>query len=277
MILDLLHSNNTQLSICGDININCLAENKIKNPLLYSLLPPYNLTSTVYCPARIQNNSVTAIDDILINVTKFDDYIFSPLVNRLSDHNVQLITINDINLKILNNTPRYIRNIYKHGIADFKIELSLKTWDNIFDNDNVNSSYISFLNTHLRVFYTSFPLKKLITKTNGNAWVTAGIRTACKHKRELYLLCKSSNDLLFKNYYKLYCKILSNVTREAKKRYCSKQIENSKNKMKTIRDITIALTGIKTKNEDMHQLNIYGNVNYNLQTIPDFLTTTFYL
>jgi hypothetical protein len=71
-----------------------------------------------------------------------------------------------------------------------------------------------------------------------------GIRTACKHKRELYLLCKSSNDPLLKNYCKLYCKILSNVRREAKKNFYGKQTENAKNKMKIIWDITGTLTGI---------------------------------
>jgi uncharacterized protein YajQ (UPF0234 family) len=70
---------------------------------------------------------------------------------------------------------------------------------------------------------------------------------------------------------------LSNVRREAKIHYFGKQIENAKNKMKTIWDITGTLTGIKTKNEDIHQLNINGNINYNLQTILDFLRTNFYL
>jgi hypothetical protein len=45
--------------------------------------------------------------------------------------------------------------------------------------------------------------------------------------------------------------------------------------MKTIWDITGTLTGIKTKNEDIHQLNINGNINYNLQTIPDFFNNYF--
>ena len=138
-ILNLIHSNNTQLIICGDININYLVENKKKN-LLDSLPASYNLTNTVYFPTRIQNNSVTAIDNIFINVSKFDDYITSPLVNALSGHDSQLITINDINLKILNNTPRYIRNIDKHGIVDFKIKLSLEIWDNVFENNDVNST-----------------------------------------------------------------------------------------------------------------------------------------
>ena len=127
------------------------------------------------------------------------------------------------------------------------------------------------------MFYSSIPLKKLITKTNINAWVTTGIRTSCKHKRELYLFCKNSNDPQLKNYYKLYCKILSNIIREAKKHYYSKQIENSKNKMKTIWDITGTLTGTKTKNEDIHQLNINGNINYNLQTIPDFFNNYLFI
>jgi hypothetical protein len=40
--------------------------------------------------------------------------------------------------------------------------------------------------------------------------------------------------------------------------------------MKTVSDITRTLTGIKTKHEDMHQLSINSDINYNTQTIPDF-------
>ena len=45
--------------------------------------------------------------------------------------------------------------------------------------------------------------------------------------------------------------------------------------MKTIWDITRSLTGVKTKNEDVHQPNISGNTNYNLQTIPDSFNNYF--
>jgi len=47
--------------------------------------------------------------------------------------------------------------------------------------------------------------------------------------------------------------------------------------MKTIWDITGTLTGTKTKNEDIHQLNINGNINYNLQTIPDFFNNYLFI
>jgi len=164
----------------------------------------------------------------------------------------------------LDDTPRFIRKFNKQGIFYFKIKLSLETWDNVFENDDINVTYNFFLNAYLRIFYSSFPLKKLITMTNGNVWITMGIRTSCKHKRELYLLCKNSNDPfknsndpLLKNYYKLYCRILSNVIREAKNYYFSKQIENSKNKIKTVWGITRLLTGIRAKNEDAHHLNTH--------------------
>jgi hypothetical protein len=111
-----------------------------------------------------------------------------------------------------------------------------------FENNDINSSYNFFLNTYLRVYYSSFPIRKLIIKTNGNAWITTGVRTSCKHKRELNLLCKNSKDFLLKNYYKLYCKILSNVIQKAKKYYFSKKIEKSNYKIKTTWDITRLLT-----------------------------------
>ena len=103
------------------------------------------------------------------------------------------------------------------NLSDFRIRLSSETWDNVFDNTDLNSMYNSFLNTYLRAFYTSFPLKKLVTKTNSNAWITTGIRTSCKHKRKIYLLCRNSKNPLLIKYYKLYCRTLVNVIREAKK------------------------------------------------------------
>jgi len=63
---------------------------------------------------------------------------------------------------------------------------------------------------------------------------------------------------------------MSNVIREAKRRHNNIQIENSKNKMKTIWDISRTLTGVKVKKEDIHLLNINVDIYYNFQTIPDF-------
>lgn len=70
--------------------------------------------------------------------------IISPLSNGLSDHDVQLIRINGINLRIQNGKPKNIRKIGKYTVIDFMMKLSFKTWDSIFDNGGVHTVFNSF-------------------------------------------------------------------------------------------------------------------------------------
>jgi hypothetical protein len=58
---------------------------------LDALLSSFNLSSTVYFPATLQNKSATAIDSIFADTSKFPNYIVSPLYTGLSDHDAQLI------------------------------------------------------------------------------------------------------------------------------------------------------------------------------------------
>jgi hypothetical protein len=43
-----------------------------------------------------------------------------------------------------------------------------------------------------------------------------GIEISSQHKRNLYLLCRSTNNSKLKNYYKTYFKILSDIINTAK-------------------------------------------------------------
>jgi hypothetical protein len=45
-------------------------------------------------------------------------------------------------------------------LADFQIKLSYETWDSVFNGEDVNVIFNSFLNTYMRIFYSSFPLTK---------------------------------------------------------------------------------------------------------------------
>jgi hypothetical protein len=214
-ILNSLHTINTQYIICGDININYLIENNRKK-VLDALLTSYNLSSTVYFPARLQNNLATAVDNIFVDTSKFPNYVISPLFNGLSDHDAQLIKLSDIDLKIQNASIKIIRKIDTYSVLDFQYKLSFETWNSVFGDNDVNTMFNSFLNIYLRIFYSSFPVRRGNSKINSNAWITIGIRTFCKCKRDLYLLCRNSNNVKLNEYYKLYSKILSNVIKEAK-------------------------------------------------------------
>jgi hypothetical protein len=52
-----------------------------------------------------------------------------------------------------------IRKINEHTINDFLTKLSYETWDTIFSKDDVNKMFNSFLDSYLKIFYSSFPLE----------------------------------------------------------------------------------------------------------------------
>ena len=100
---------------------------------------------------------------------------------------------------------------------ELQLKLSYETGDSIFTKSDVNEIYNTFLNTFLRHYHSCF----LVIKTNilsyGRLWITSGIRTSCKYKRELYMECRKYKNPTPDKYYKDCCRILSKVINEAKK------------------------------------------------------------
>ena len=70
-------------------------------------------------------------------------------------------------------------------------------------------------------------------KMNPNSWITPGIITCCKHKREIYKELKNNNNATLASYYRDYAKIMSRVIREAKITENHQLILNTHNKVKT--------------------------------------------
>jgi hypothetical protein len=114
--------------------------------------------------------------------------------------------------------------------------------------------YNSFLNSFLRIFYSSFPLKELTINSNRDTWITLGINISCKHNRDLYLLYRTLNDEALKNHFILYCKILKDIVREAKRQHYNRQVSNSSNKTRTTWDIVRSVTGKLTNDKTIQEL-----------------------
>ena len=144
-------------------------------------------------------------------------YSISPVINGLSDHDAQLITIHTHNLRSYAKKYMLIRQINYHTINDFLTKLSCELWDGVFSTTAVNKMFNSFLDTYLKIFYSSFPLKRAHINKKQKNWITVGIQTSCKHKREIYIACKNSNNQDLLKYYKKYSKVLCAVINEAKK------------------------------------------------------------
>jgi hypothetical protein len=174
------------------------------------------LISVVNFPTRIQHNSATATDNIFIDITMAGYYSITPIINWLSDHDAQIITFYSLRFRPLIKNSILIWKINELTINNFLLKLSYETWDNVFSTDSVNEMFSFFLDSYLKLFYSSFPPKRVFitkkNKKNNDNWITLWILTSSKRKRELFIACRCSNNLHLKN----YCKILYAVIKEAK-------------------------------------------------------------
>jgi endonuclease/exonuclease/phosphatase family metal-dependent hydrolase len=99
IILNQFSEPNIEIIICGDININHLDENCYKRQQLDAVLATYNLISTVQFPTRSLNGSISAIDNIFIDKSHKGKYTLYPFVIGLSDHNGQIIQLENISMQ----------------------------------------------------------------------------------------------------------------------------------------------------------------------------------
>jgi len=123
-------------------------------------------------PTRISHISAMAIDNIFIDITSYEDYQVIPFINDLSDHDAQLLTIK---IPVLKQADRLktTRKVNKHTILDFIYKLSFESWDGVFNSTDVNLMFNSFLNTYLRIFYSSFPHLRIKDRNYKNNWITS--------------------------------------------------------------------------------------------------------
>jgi hypothetical protein len=251
-VLQSLSSPSLGIIICGDININYLEVNEqrkhLDNPLLL-----YNLIGIVDFPTRLTNKSTTAIDNVFIGVSGFHNYMVTPFPNGLSD-DTQILAFRALSPGQSPGT-KFVRKVDQQTISDFIFALSNESWSNIFNTEDVNLMYNSFLNTYLRLFYASFPLTRVTSQNKCNRWITVGMQTSRKHKRELFLLNRSLNNPVLKRYYTTYCNTLAKVIGEAKRMTFSTRISKSHNITKTTWNIINELLGKQHSSNDIQKLN----------------------
>ena len=68
----------------------------IQNSSDTGLLTSWSLYSIIDFPTRIHNNSHTKIDNIFINKFKNENYSVSSLINGLSNHDVEVLSLFNI-------------------------------------------------------------------------------------------------------------------------------------------------------------------------------------
>ena len=127
------------------------------------------------------------------------------------------MTENIVLTKQVNNITTK-RDINDQSILEFQLLLSLENWEEIFIEDDANTSFNKFLIIYLRIFHSSFIKKYTNFNIISKPWITKGIKTSFNQKRELYLKGRDNNKMEYKLYYKHNCKI-SKLIKEVKNLY----------------------------------------------------------
>jgi len=92
------------------------------------------------------------------------NYTTCPIINGLSDHDAQSITLRSFKHRLPPKKRMLIRKMKEHSINDFSNKLSCESWNTKFSTDNVNKMFNYFFDSYLKIFYSSLPLKRIHVK-----------------------------------------------------------------------------------------------------------------
>jgi hypothetical protein len=146
------------------------------------------LSHTVHFATRTQNDSSTAISNIFVDITRLSSSSTCPIINGLSDHDAQFLTVNNI-VPATNIVPlkQSTREINIERIMQFQLQLANESWKSVYIDNDTNKKFDSFLHTFLNIFEASFPVKYKGKHRNMNGWIKQGIKMSCEYKRRLYI------------------------------------------------------------------------------------------
>jgi len=96
-----------------------------------------------------------------LDKSRLEDHTVIPITNGLSDHDAQLLQINTKTSHRPMSKQKTVRKFNKYTITDFINKLSEELWDGVFNSEDINDMFNSFLNDYLRSFNSSFPFKQL--------------------------------------------------------------------------------------------------------------------
>jgi hypothetical protein len=99
---------------------------------------------------------------MFINKSINNKFTTCPYFNGLSDHDAQVLILNNIKVLSPQKNIYTIRIINDDTLSTFKSELFYEVWEEVIADNDVDTIFNNFLTTCLRIFHHCFPLKKFI-------------------------------------------------------------------------------------------------------------------
>ena len=174
---------------CGDFIIDLLKyENHELTRTFVDILFSLGLFPLITKSTRITDISETLINNIFTNQLDIE-HQSGLLISDVSDH----LPIFSISSKSDASTNPEIqcskqRKITNDTISILKAKLTAQDWTTVYESDNVNNAYDTFISIFTKHFNDSCPetTTRNVSRKQYKPWFTNGLKNACKKKNTLY-------------------------------------------------------------------------------------------
>lgn len=243
LLLNITTENKT-IFLAGDFNINFNEESSNALDVL-SIMCSFNLKRTIFENTRITNTGGSCIDNIFTNK---EDYEACVLINHISDHTAQQVTIHIKKEIGYQNFKRTFREENKKQFAD---TLKEETWEEIYQipTSDVNEQWNIFGNTFHRIFDQHFPLKPVYKTRKKTSIYKSKEITECKERLDTLLMLSRYNDQ-YKDIYRATKKEYDRLLVKEKANKYDARVKSSDNKMKCLWSICKETTGKNSPKDD---------------------------
>lgn len=174
LFLSRLRKINCNIIVGGDFNIDVLIDDNKKNNFV-NVLNMHNMYYMITIPTRVTEDSETALDNFVSNIDR-KYFKVASLITALSDHDGQLLTMNDfVKFKSNKQLSKSVRVFNKENISRFITELQTEDWTELYQT-TVTHKFSYFYNVLKYFFYKHFPKVNKRIKNKFTEWVDDEIK-----------------------------------------------------------------------------------------------------
>lgn len=241
--------------IVGDLNVCTLNVNGSGGEYL-DLLSSYGFVSYVNTPTRIFNKSVSCLDHVFIRNSKNIDFSCKVLELDITDH---------FGLELKLSRPDFfsVSKTYFVKTLDVQMlrrQLRLANWDKVYNENNVDNCLAEFYSVLNECREVSFFIKKINYKNRKRKdWISDNLMVLVNQKNDLFkCYSKNRDNLILKEQYKSFSRLVCRRIRQAKIDYYSGMIDRANGNSKKYWDIVRKI--VKNRKHSLSKLLVEGNI-----------------
>ena len=220
--------------ILGDYNIDLLSN---RSTDFLNTLTSCGFCPTISRPTRVTDHSSSLIDNILTNITSYNEAEVRSagiLITDITDHFPIYLSTQIGNIKQVNN-DNLIQSFSLRNVNNFVNAISATNWYHVLDEGDANVAFDMFYDTFKITYDACFPyvrIKNNKSKQNRAPWITSGILKSIKRKDKLYRNYLKTPSPEKWSYYRKFRNKLNHVIRIAKKHHYVEKFTECRNDSK---------------------------------------------